>query len=112
MAERDPNISSEELSYAKVYSGRRGIDLGLADRIGGLGAAIETAADQAGISNYETVRMESPTPSVLSQIGLNASEGASVNSTDIDMTRYFMLHGQIDSLTAADQTEVRANATN
>jgi len=111
MAERDLNLSAEELSYAKVYSGRRGVELGLADGIGGLGAAIDRATDQADLSDYETVRMESPTPSTLSQIGLNGSEAASEHGTDIDMTRYFMLHGRIDALTTADPIEVKANGT-
>ena len=112
VAERDLNLSAKELSYGKVYSGRRGIELGLADGIGGLGAAIDRAADQANLSDYETVRMESPTPSTLSQIGLNGTGTASENGIDIDMTRYFMLHGRIDGLTAVEPTEVKTNGTN
>jgi protease-4 len=103
-AERDLSLSASELSYAKVYSGSQGVSIGLADEIGGLGAAVQSAAEQAGLSDYETVRMESPSQSLLSQFGLNASG----ESGDIDTTRYFMLHGQLDVST----TEVRANVTN
>ncbi|MFC7133679.1 MULTISPECIES: S49 family peptidase [Salinibaculum] len=112
VAERNLTLSATELSYAKVYSGRRAIDLGLADQVGGLGAAIDRAADQAGLSDYETIRMESPSPSTLSQIGLRQSPEAGVNVTDIDMTRYFMLHGDIDVLASAEPIEVRANDAN
>ncbi|MFB6085034.1 MAG: S49 family peptidase [Halorientalis sp.] len=108
LAERNTSLSAAELSYAKVYSGTEGVDLGLADRIGGLDAAISAAADRAGLSDYETVRMESPTASPLSQLGLNASGDGTV---DVDTTRYLMLHGQLDGGSAA-RTEVRADGTN
>ncbi|WP_299262480.1 S49 family peptidase [Halorientalis sp.] len=107
--ERNLSISTSELSYAKVYSGTEGIEIGLADEVGGLDAAVSAAATEAGLSDYETVRMESPTPSPLSQIGLNASGDATI---DIDTTQYFMIHGQLDVSGTADRTEVRTNGTN
>ncbi|RXK50560.1 S49 family peptidase [Halorientalis pallida] len=109
VAERNTSLSASELSYAKVYSGSRGTELGLADEVGGLDAAISAAADEAGLSDYETVRMESPTASPLSQIGLNASGDATV---DVDTTQYFMLHGQLDVSDSAAQIEVTVNGTN
>jgi protease-4 len=109
LAERNTSLSESELSYAKVYSGTTGVELGLADEVGGLDAAISAAAEEAGLSDYETVRMESPTASPLSQIGLNASGDATV---DVDTTQYFMLHGQLDVSDAAAQMEVTTNGTN
>ena len=107
--ERNTSLSPSELSYAKVYSGSNGVELGLADEVGGLDAAIGAAAEEAGLSDYETVRMESPTASPLSQIGLNASGGGTV---DVDTTQYFMLHGQLDVSDSAAQIEVTVNGTN
>ena len=107
--ERNTSLSPSELSYAKVYSGSNGVELGLADEVGGLDAAIGAAAEEAGLSDYETVRMESPTASPLSQIGLNASGGGTV---DVDTTQYFMLHGQLDVSDSATQIEVTVNGTN
>ncbi|SDE91291.1 S49 family peptidase [Halorientalis regularis] len=115
VAERDLNISASELSYAKVYSGTRGIQVGLADEIGGLGAAVDEAAERASLSDYETVRMESPTPSPLSRIGLNATGAtteATFEYTGVDTTQYLMLHGQLNTPDTAAQIEVRTNGTN
>ena len=112
------DLSREELSHAKVYSGSRGVDLGLADEIGGIDAAINQAAQQATLDDYETTRMESPTQSPLAQIGLNASQPShtttalSVDSTGIDAVRYLMVHGQLTTPGAAEETEVSANGTN
>jgi protease-4 len=113
--ERDLNISASDLSYAKVYSGTRGVQLGLADEVGGLEAAIGTAAERAELSDYETVRMESPTPSPLRQIGLNATGAtteATFEYTGVDTTQYLMLHGKLNAPDTAAQIEVTANGTN
>jgi protease-4 len=43
----------ENIAQGRVWSGQRAVDLGLVDEIGGLGAAIEFAAQKAGLgSNY------------------------------------------------------------
>lgn len=92
-------LTAEELSYTKLYSGSRSIEVGLADEVGGLDAAISEAADQAVVSNYQTVRMESPTPSVLSQLGLNSSAdgtptiAATFEYASVNTVQYLMLHG-------------------
>ncbi|WP_210423480.1 S49 family peptidase [Halorussus marinus] len=111
------DLTAEELSYAKLYSGSRGIEVGLADEVGGVDAAIGAAADRADLANYRTVRMESPAPSVLGQLGLNAtaSDGPTTRATfgyaGVDTVQYLMLHGQLET----DRTvtaEVSTNATN
>jgi protease-4 len=105
-------LNASELSYAKVYSGARGIEVGLADRIGGLDAAIQAAAERASLSTYDVVRKESPQQSLLSQIGLeaNANEQAERKSTfdyrGVDTVRYLMLHGTLER----PRTEVNGSA--
>ncbi len=118
-AERGDRIelTREEVSHAKVYAGATGIQNGLADEIGGIDTAISVAADDAGLDNYDVVRMEAPQASVLSQLGLAADGDAADASTEqvfeyrgVDTVQYLMLHGTIEP-TADAQTEVTANAT-
>jgi len=54
------DLEREQLSYAKVYAGAVAQRNGVADEIGGLDAAIQRAADEAGLENYGIVRMEPP----------------------------------------------------
>lgn len=105
-------LDAAELSYAKVYSGASGVKLGLADEIGGQDRAIQNAANRAGLSGYEVVRMESPQPSTLSQLGLNSEpSGAKAQSSmfeyrGVDTVQYLMIHGQLER-----STEVNASAS-
>lgn len=45
-------VSREEVSEASVYLGVRAVDNGFADEIGDLDAAVEEAADRAGLEDY------------------------------------------------------------
>jgi len=118
-AERGDRIelTREEVSHAKVYAGASGVENGLADEIGGVDTAIEAAADDAGLSNYDVARMEAPQPSVLAQLGLSAdttSDATTEQTFDyrgVDTVQYLMLHGTITTDTARNATEVTANAT-
>ncbi|MFB6173853.1 MAG: S49 family peptidase [Halobacteriales archaeon] len=47
------DLSSEEVSYAKLYTGIEAVDNGLADRVGGLQDAVAAAADRAGLQRYD-----------------------------------------------------------
>ena len=58
-------LSETELSYAKIYTGIDGVENGLADEIGDTEAAIGTAADRAGLDDYEIVEMEREQPVAL-----------------------------------------------
>lgn len=117
MAERNDSIAltRAELSHAKVYSGVRGVELGLADSVGGVDTAIGDAAGRAGLGDYAVVRMESPQPDVLSQLGLSADarteRGAGTYATfgysGTDTVHYLMLHGSLES----PDTEVSINAS-
>ncbi|MFB6269476.1 MAG: S49 family peptidase [Halobacterium sp.] len=116
MAERGDRLSltREEVSHAKVYSGVEGVQVGLADEIGGIDTAIAAAADDAGLQDYEVVRMDAPQPSLLSQLGLSAEDAPESATTEqvfeyrgVDTVQYLMLHGTIRT----DESEVSANAS-
>jgi protease-4 len=116
-AERGDRIklTREEVSHAKVYAGASGVENGLADEIGGVDTAIGAAADDAGLDDYDVVRMEAPQPSVLAQLGLSTDDAPADATTGqvfeyrgVDTVQYLMLHGTIEANT---QTEVTANAS-
>jgi len=99
----------EQLAYAKVYSGARAVQNGVADRIGGVDSAIASAADEAGIDRYEVVRLEPPRRNVGLLI---AADGGEDNRTvllqespfgfrGVDTMQYYALYGTVD-----DETEV------
>lgn len=48
-------LTPEELSYAKLYTGGEAVDHGLADRIGGLEAAVRRAAALAGLARWSVL---------------------------------------------------------
>lgn len=116
MAERGDtlDLTREEVSHAKVYSGAEGVNVGLADEIGGIDATIAAAASDADLDDYEVTRMEAPQPSLLSQFGLSAEEAPDSVTTEqvfeyrgVDTVQYLMLHGTIET----GASEVTANAS-
>ena len=59
--------SVEVVAQGRVWSGQRAVELGLADRIGGLEVAIALAKEKIGLSADETVElMERPRPKLFS----------------------------------------------
>ena len=59
--------SVEVVAQGRVWSGQRAVQLGLADRIGGLEAAIALAKEKIGLSTDETVELlERPRPKLFS----------------------------------------------
>ena len=59
--------SVEVVAQGRVWSGQRAVDIGLADRIGGLETAIALAKEKIGLSADETVElMERPQPKLFS----------------------------------------------
>lgn len=50
--EEQLELSREEVAYAKLYSGSEAVSNGMADRIGGIDAAIKRAASMAGLTRY------------------------------------------------------------
>ncbi len=53
-------LSKEELSQAELYMGIEGLSLGLVDALGPTTAAVEKAAELAGISRYQVVDLSLP----------------------------------------------------
>jgi protease-4 len=96
-------LSRTELGKAKVYAGARAVQLGLADRTGGLDAALQRAADEAGIDSYD-VTYRSPEPS-LGGLLFSAGDG----DARVETVRYLMLYGQLD--TGPDRADRPGNAT-
>jgi protease-4 len=120
LAERNESLelTAEELSYAKVYSGAQGVELGLADSVGGLDTAIADAADAADLGSYEVVRMETPRPSALPGLGLRSNDtdpGRSAEATfdyrGVDTVQYLMLHGRLDTDRSTATREVTIDGT-
>lgn len=52
------NISAVDLSQGLAYQGREALHLGLIDHLGSRSDAIATAAELAGIANYEVIDLE------------------------------------------------------
>lgn len=51
-----PKTFVDSIARGRVWTGRDALQLGLVDTLGGLPLAIELAAQEAGVSNYYTVR--------------------------------------------------------
>lgn len=109
---RAGGMSRDQLAYAKVYTGARAVQNGVADKIGGVDSAIAFAASEAGIDRYEVVRLEPPRQSVGLLIAGSASAG---NDTvvvqdntfgfrGVDTMQYYALYGTID-----EETEVHVD---
>jgi protease-4 len=47
-----------EIAQGRVWTGTKALEIGLVDEIGGLGAAIQAAAELAAITDYEIWRVE------------------------------------------------------
>ena len=80
-------ISRIELKKASIYLGSEAVDLGLADEIGSMQKAIETAAEKANLTRYDVVeirpRVEQSSSSLQSEISNYTSGGS--NGLTIDM---------------------------
>lgn len=66
------------LAQGRVWSGKRALELGLADRAGGLREAIAAAAERAGLEEYSVLeyqRAESWADLLLRELGLVPEEG-------------------------------------
>ena len=96
----------EQLAYAKVYTGARAVQNGVADKIGGTDSAIAFAASEAGIEEYEVVRLEPPRQNV----GILIASGENDNRTvmiqedpfgfrGVETPQYYALYGTLDNET-------------
>jgi len=59
-----------EVAGGRVWSGRRAVELGLADEVGGLGVAIQRAAELAGVGGSKTIGLRhfQPEPSFVQRL--------------------------------------------
>jgi len=73
----------DELAGGRVYTGTQALELGLADKIGGLADAIRHAASEAGIRKYDTVTLPAP-PTILDALMGGGASGLSLSSSVID----------------------------
>lgn len=98
MAQRgdEIEISRQEVSYAKTYTGVTAVDNGFADEIGDLDSAIDAAATEAGLESYEVdVREtgESGFPILLrTDTGLVAVHDENPSYGDVETFQYAMVY--------------------
>lgn len=102
-------LSREEVAYAKVYTGTAAVRNGMADEIGGTGTAIQAAAEEAGLENYDVVRKELEGVGII-LLGADGGEGRTVTVQHepfgyegVDAPRFLMLYGEVE------EGEVAAN---
>jgi len=74
----------EEMAGGRVYTGRQALDLGLVDQIGGLHEAIEYAAAQASLEDYDVRTIPEPLDFITQIMQQYSGEGD--RSTDISLT--------------------------
>jgi len=89
----------EKLAGGRIYTGKQAVELGMVDRIGGLSEAIEYAAAQASISDYE-VRVI-PRPKDFFTVIMETMSGKGENPTDISVSGSAKL---IDSISPSLQS--------
>jgi len=105
----DLSISREQVAHAKVYTGARAVDNGMADRIGSLSEAVDDAASMAGLSDYDVVENEPPRRGGI--ILASTDNGTvvvdpGIGYRGVDTTRLLMVHGEVNL-----DGEVIANAS-
>ncbi|WP_423750772.1 S49 family peptidase [Salinirarus marinus] len=108
----DLSISRTEVAHAKVYTGARAVDNGMADRIGSLQDAVHEAAQKEGLDDYEVVRKEPPTRLGILTVGAQANGTVVVDQSPVgyDGVRaptFLMVYG-----TVQQEDEVIGNVSN
>jgi protease-4 len=96
----DLELSRTEVAYAKVYTGARAVDNGMADRIGTTRNAVEQAAEAAGLEDYEVVRKEPPARGGLFLLesdggGTVVVEESPVGYDGVDSRTFLMVYGDV-----------------
>jgi len=96
----DLELSRTEVAHGKVYTGASAVDNGMADEIGSSEDAIQRAADEAGLDDYEVVRKEPPATGGL--LLLSADDGGTVVVEEspvgydaVDAPTYLMVYGEV-----------------
>lgn len=96
----DLELTRTEVAHAKVYTGARAVDNGMADRIGSTPEAIERAASAAGLEDYEVVRKEPPRRGGLFLLGTDDGGTVVVEKSPagydaVDAPTFLMVYGDV-----------------
>jgi len=96
----DLELTREEVAHAKVYTGARAVENGMADEIGSTQDAIQRAADAADLEDYEVVRKEPPTRGGLLLLsteggGTVVVEESPVGYDAVDAPTFLMVYGDV-----------------
>jgi len=96
----DLELSRTEVAHAKVYTGARAVENGIADEVGSTPEAIDAAAEAAGLEDYDVVRKEPPRTGGL--ILLSANDGGTVvveqspaGYDAVDTPTFLMVYGEV-----------------
>ncbi|MFC7172907.1 S49 family peptidase [Haloplanus litoreus] len=107
----DLELSRTEVAHAKVYTGARAVDNGMADEVGSTQDAIRQAANAAGLDDYEVYRKEPPRTGGLLLLstedgGTVVVEESPVGYDAVDSPTLLMVYG-----TVRTQDEVIGNVS-
>ncbi|MFB6103025.1 MAG: S49 family peptidase [Haloplanus sp.] len=96
----DLELSRTEVAHAKVYTGARAVDNGMADKIGSTQEAIRRAASEAGLDDYDVVRKEPPARGGLFLLstqdgGTVVVEKSPVGYDAVDAPTFLMVYGNV-----------------
>mgnify|MGYP000731252337 FL=1 len=98
----DLDLSRTEVAHAKVYSGARAVDNGMADDIGSTQDAIRQAANAADLDDYEVYRKEPPRTGGLFLLsaddgGTVVVERSPVGYETVDTPTLLMVYGTVQT---------------
>jgi protease-4 len=107
----DLSLSRTEVAHAKVYTGARAVENGMADRVGSTQDAIRQAADAADLDDYEVVRKEPPARGGIFLLSTDDGghvvvEESPVGYDAVDSQTFLMVYG-----TVRTQDEVIGNVS-
>ncbi|WP_251341545.1 S49 family peptidase [Haloplanus halophilus] len=98
----DLELSRTEVAHAKVYTGARAVENGMADEIGSTQDAIRQAATEAGLEDYDVYRKEPPAVGGL--ILLSSQDGGTVVVEEspvgydaVDTPTFLMVYGDVQT---------------
>ncbi|MFD1632534.1 S49 family peptidase [Haloplanus ruber] len=98
----DLELSRTEVAHAKVYSGARAVDNGMADDIGSTQDAIRQAANAADLDDYEVYRKEPPQTGGLLLLSADDGGGVVVERSPVgyetvDTPTLLMVYGSVQT---------------
>jgi protease-4 len=112
------NVSRETVAEASAYNGLRAVQTGYADEVGGLEAAIDGAATEAGLSEYQVVYHDPAQPrglifaasSAQSTNGSAISEQAPYTHRGVDSVHFLMIYGTPEEQRVVSNTTAEGGA--